>query len=43
MSDIDGVKFVGRHTPEEYAEFYECLDAAADKGADLRNHFGSLL
>ena len=33
----------GRHTPEEYAEFHECLSASSDKHTALDKHFPTLV
>jgi hypothetical protein len=35
--------WVGRHSPEEYREFWACLDAAADEREALEAHLPALL
>ena len=35
--------YLGRHTPEEYAEFYECLDRAANEHKALEAHLSELM
>ena len=39
----DGVQFLGRHTAHEYAEFFECLAAAAHKGFEIKKRLGPML
>lgn len=42
VSDYGGKHFVGRHMPEEYEEFWACLDAAADQGVAIQRHFAQM-
>ena len=43
ISDIGSKKFVGRHSPEEYEEYWECFDAAADMGETLQLRLKEML